>query len=140
MLHTLIDQSRATKTSAKIALEKTQKKAPTPFDRALQQWKVAQGAWMALREAKGLSEAAFDRLVDSRRGARERASRKLASVPARNIVQLAAKAAALWEIMICDFKTPDLATMQCVDPEHMVLLQSISVDAMRIAKDEANQD
>jgi hypothetical protein len=138
MLQVPVDRSRATKTSAAKALGAVLQKPATAFDRAFEKWQAAQAGWKELETIPSLPEAAFDRLTDKRAGARERATEKLASTPARNAKQLTAKIDALWDILHGDFKEPAHALMQCVEHEHLALLKGIREDVKQLANGTAD--
>jgi hypothetical protein len=112
------------------------KKLSADFNVTHRAWLKAQGKWRAVAwNSENLSQSAYDRLVSKTAAARQEATKKFAAVRARDSHQLACKTDALWDMLVCDFKTEaDAMLMGDLDGESFGLIKSIRRDADQLAK------
>jgi hypothetical protein len=136
MLHTLVDQSRSTETIAEKATP-SGREDPAPsartFATTFDRWSSAHAACIGLSQWSkdtNATESEFNRAVDRRFAARERASERLAACPAQNMEQLSKKLRAIWSLVTYDGD----GSWEVMDNETAELLKSAKGDAERLAR------
>ena len=105
------------------------------FDAAHKRWLKVQAVWKAVSwGGKGMSQAAYDRLVAKTHGKRERATERLEAIRSQDVRQLSCKTDALWDVLTCDFKSEAEAIGygDC-NAEAFGLLKSIRRDGAQLA-------